>query len=118
MALKTSASQLLATKNYYQRNKKSIIAKNIAYYQLHKVEVLAKKKIRDANKKAKLNDIKPCVKHEDIPSDIKSLKSWWKINIKKEFETGLFATMDDMMANHPVVLKIKELQSKDNTIIL
>ncbi len=52
MALKTSASQLLATKNYYQRNKQSIIAKNIAYYQLHKVEVLAKKKIRDASKKA------------------------------------------------------------------
>ena len=114
MALKTSASQLLATTNYYKRNKKAIIAKNIAYYQLHKVEVLAKKKIRDANKKAKLNSIK----HEDIPADIKSLKSWWKINIKKEFETGLFATMDDMMANHPVVLKIKELQSKDNTIIL
>ena len=112
MALKTSKAQLLATKNYYQRNKKLIIAKNIAYYQIHKVEVLAKKKIRDANKKAK----KIAIKHEDIPADIKSLKSWWKSNIHKEFETGLFATMDEMMANHPVVLKIKDLQSKDKVV--
>ncbi len=76
MPLKTSKAQLLATKNYYQKNKKSIIAKNIAYYQLHKVDILAKKKIRDANNKAK------------------------------------------KLIDVPVVLQIKELSSKDNTIIL
>ena len=110
MPLKTSKAQLLATKNYYQKNKKSIIAKNIAYYQLHKVDILAKKKIRDANNKAK--------KLIDIPAEVKSLKAWWKKNIHHEFNKGLYSSLDDMLANHPVVLQIKELQSKENPITI
>ena len=48
----------------------------------------------------------------NLSNDIKSLKVWWKSNIHKEFETGLFETMDILMKSHPVVLKIKELQTK------